>query len=189
MSRGSCRGHPPAYGTYGDRPRQTLAVVQQRQRGYHHQRVDGDRQRVRHLRPLPDRECHVARPASTSSDGDSSGFSAADTAFLRARDRTCRGPHSCHAPASGCDLDHTIAKVDGGGHHRGNGGPLCRRCHIYKHQSGATLRQPEPGVFQWTTPLGHEYVVRPEPYDESTGPPQPYDIARQRLARLFALAA
>lgn len=128
-----------------------------------------------------------ARPVPAGQDG--SGFSAADTAFLRARDRTCRGPQGCHAPASGCDLDHTVAKVDGGGHHRGNGGPLCRRCHMFKHQSGADLRQPEPGVFAWTTPFGHRYVVRPEPYDESTGPRPPAAIPRQRLARLFSLAA
>jgi hypothetical protein len=112
-----------------------------------------------------------ARPARTA--GGLNGFSAADAAFLRARDRTCRGPQGCHRPASRCELDHTIAKVDGGGHERGNGGALCKREHAFKHQSGAALRQPEPGVFEWTTPLGHRYTVKPEPYDEATGPPDP----------------
>jgi hypothetical protein len=111
-----------------------------------------------------------ARPAPPVGQN---GFSTADTAFLRARDRTCRGPQGCDRPASQCDLDHTIAKVDGGGHERDNGGPLCEREHRFKHESGATLRQPQPGVFEWTTPLGHTYAVKPEPYDESTGPPDP----------------
>jgi hypothetical protein len=112
-----------------------------------------------------------ARPTRT--DGTLGGFSAADAAFLRARDRTCRGPTGCRVPASQCDLDHTTAKVDGGSHDRGNGGPLCRLEHRFKHESGAALRQPAPGVFEWTTPLGHKYTVKPEPYDESTGPPDP----------------
>jgi hypothetical protein len=99
--------------------------------------------------------------------------SAADAAFVQARDRTCRGPQGCRVPASRCELDHTIAKLDGGGHARGNAGPLCKREHMFKHQSGASLRQPEPGVFERTTPLGHSYTIRPEPYDESTGPPDP----------------
>lgn len=103
--------------------------------------------------------------------GGRNGFSAADAAFLRARDRTCRGPQGCAAPATSCDLDHTTAKVDSGSHQRGNGGCVCRREHLFKHQSGAKLRQPRPGVFEWITPLGHRYTVKPEPYDESTGPP------------------
>jgi hypothetical protein len=113
-----------------------------------------------------------ARPTPTTGRN---GFSATDTAFLRTRDRTCRGPHGCHHPASQCDLDHTVAKVDGGGHERANGGALCKREHRYKHESGAELRQPEPGIFEWTTPLGHRYTIKPEPYDESTGPPKPPD--------------
>jgi Domain of unknown function (DUF222) len=120
--------------------------------------------------------CHgitTARPRPTGGTGSGRGFSAGDGAFLRARDRTCRGPQGCHRPASGCELDHTVAKVDGGGHERSNGGALCKREHMFKHQSGAVLHQPEPGVFQWTTPLGHSYTIKPEPYEESTGPPDP----------------
>jgi hypothetical protein len=108
----------------------------------------------------------AARP-----DSGVNGFRAADAAFLRARDRTCRGPQGCHQPASRCELDHTVAKADGGGHERDNGGPLCTREHVFKHQSGAVLTQPAPGVFTWITPLGHHYTIKPEPYEESTGPP------------------
>jgi hypothetical protein len=89
------------------------------------------------------------------------------------QDRQTTRPAGCHTPASACQLDHTIAKVDGGGHERANGGPLCTREHLFKHQSGAILRQPQPGLFEWITPLGHTYTVRPEPYDEGTGPPDP----------------
>jgi uncharacterized protein DUF222 len=115
---------------------------------------------ITHARPLP-------------ATAGRNGFSAKDAAFLRARDRTCRGPQGCDRPASQCELDHTVAKVDGGGHQRANGGPLCTREHRFKHTSGATLRQLAPGVFEWTTPLGHRHTVKPEPYDESTGPPDP----------------
>jgi hypothetical protein len=109
-----------------------------------------------------------ARPAD---DGQLAWFAAADRAFVHARDRTCRGPNGCRAPASRCQTDHTVARADGGRHERGNAGPLCTREHRFKHESAARLRQPMPGVFEWTTPLGHSYTVRPEPYDESTGPP------------------
>lgn len=111
-----------------------------------------------------------ARPAGA---GQQAWFAAADLAFVHARDRTCRGPNGCRVPASRCDTDHTVARAEGGGHERGNAGPLCRREHRFKHESGASLRQPTPGVFEWTSPLGHTYTVRPEPYDESTGPPDP----------------
>jgi uncharacterized protein DUF222 len=129
--------------------------------------MDGDGQLVYHgitnARPIPD-------PVTGRT-----GFSAADAAFLRARDRTCRGPQGCPVPASACELDHTLAKVDGGGHQRGNGGAMCTREHHFKHESGAKVRQPRPGWFEWITPLGHTYTVKPEPYDESTGPPEPPD--------------
>jgi hypothetical protein len=67
---------------------------------------------------------------------------------------------------------------------------MCKREHMYKHRSGARLEQPEPGVFVWTTALGHTYEVRPEPYFESTelpetGSGQPSPSAR-RLARILA---
>ena len=122
--------------------------------------------------------------------GGRGGFSAADAAYIRARDGTCRGPAGCSVSASDCEIDHTLARVDGGGHERGNGGCMCKREHMYKHRSGARLEQPEPGVFVWTTALGHTYEVRPEPYFESTelpetGSGQPSPSAR-RLARILA---
>jgi hypothetical protein len=37
--------------------------------------------------------------------------------------------------------------------------------HRYKHESGAKLEQIRPGVYRWTTPLGHTYIVEPDPDD------------------------
>jgi hypothetical protein len=42
-----------------------------------------------------------------------------------------------------------------------NLGPLCRRDHRLKTDGGFVLRQPQPGVFEWTTPAGLRYRVRP----------------------------
>lgn len=109
--------------------------------------------------------------ADTGTTEERDGFAAADVAFIRARDRTCRGPQACATPAESCDTDHTLAKVDGGGHDISNGGPFCRREHRYKHLSGARLTQPAPGRFVWTTQFGHSYTVRPETPDDRTGPP------------------
>jgi hypothetical protein len=38
---------------------------------------------------------------------------------------------------------------------------LCRRHHRLKTDGGFVLRQLRPGVFEWTTPTGHRYLVRP----------------------------
>lgn len=112
-----------------------------------------------------------ADQAGGTSDADRSGFSATDIAFIRARDRTCRGPQACPTPAAASDTDHTIAKTDGGPHTVDNGGPLCERDHMYKHRSGSTLQQIQPGVFVWITQFGHTYTRRPETPDDATGPP------------------
>jgi hypothetical protein len=88
--------------------------------------------------------------------------SAADAAFVKARDRTCRAP-GCRTPAHKADVDHTVAWEDGGPSLPGNLGVLCRHCHRYKHSSGVHVAQPTPGVFIWRTRLGHTYTTRPEP--------------------------
>jgi hypothetical protein len=81
-------------------------------------------------------------------------------AFVRARDGTCRAP-GCRRPARTCDLDHTVARADGGGHTADNLGALCRKHHAFKHSPGTTLEQLRPGVFGWTTPNGMQYVTAP----------------------------
>lgn len=110
-------------------------------------------------------------------------------AHVRARDRVCARP-GCSARASTCDLDHTIEYVrhDGDTAHT-NLGPLCPRDHQIKTDGGFQVTQPEPGVFDWLTPTGHRYRIRPgnagrwEQLSRSpgtgpsvTGPPDPPEV-------------
>lgn len=93
-------------------------------------------------------------------------------AHIRARDRRCARP-GCDVAAERCDLDHTIefhgraSTPPGtdppapGSTSADNLGPLCRRDHRLKSGAGFVLRQPEPGVFEWLTPTGHRYRLRP----------------------------
>jgi hypothetical protein len=89
-------------------------------------------------------------------------------AYVRARGMSPAGHR-----AAGCDLDHTIAWTHGGPTHPTNLGALCRYHHRAKHHPGWHLRQPQPGVFTWTSPLGHTYTVGPDqrPDRPSTHPP------------------
>ncbi|HEY0217717.1 MAG TPA: DUF222 domain-containing protein [Cellulomonas sp.] len=88
---------------------------------------------------------------------------------VRARDGRCARP-GCTVDADGCDLDHTVefhgpaasgAPPGTGTTSADNLGPLCRRDHRLKTDGGFTLRQVSPGVYEWTSPAGHRYRVRP----------------------------
>ena len=88
---------------------------------------------------------------------------------IRVRDRTCAAP-GCSTSAWRADLDHTVEfhpqpgaapGTPPGETSAGNLGPLCRRHHRLKTDGGFRLRQPEPGVFEWATPAGRRYLVRP----------------------------
>jgi hypothetical protein len=81
--------------------------------------------------------------------------------YVIARDLTCRFPY-CGQPAWRGDLDHTRAWHKGGRTCRCNLGPLCRAHHLLKQMLGWTLSQPQPGIFQWTTPAGCVYAVGPD---------------------------
>ncbi len=78
-----------------------------------------------------------------------------------ARDQTCRSP-TCGQPAWRGDLDHTIPYHLGGKTCRCNLGGFCRCHHRLKQLTGWTVTQPRPGVFEWTTPTGRTYTVRPD---------------------------
>ncbi|HEX5533322.1 MAG TPA: hypothetical protein VFX33_06230 [Actinomycetales bacterium] len=94
------------------------------------------------------------------------------------RDATCIGP-ACHHPAAGTQLDHTINYKEPSRRARGRGrrgegaqvgttadhnlGPLCTRWHNAKTHGRWRLRQPEPGLFIWTSPLGRTYTRRARP--------------------------
>jgi hypothetical protein len=79
---------------------------------------------------------------------------------LEFRDGTSVFPTSS-VPARACDTDHsdpwpadTCAA---------NTGPLNRRAHNLKTEGHLSLRQPSPGVFEWTTRTGHTYTRHPDP--------------------------
>lgn len=77
------------------------------------------------------------------------------------RNPTCVFP-GCRMPASDCDLDHNQAWSKGGPTEVENLSPLCRHDHVIRH-GGWAIKQPRPGIYQWTSPLGHRYTVGPGP--------------------------
>jgi hypothetical protein len=90
--------------------------------------------------------------------------------FIKARDRTCRFP-GCTRPARRSDIDHQVPWPTGATCNT-NCACLCRKHHRAKHEGGWQVRQPKPGWFTWTSPLGFTHVVPPEPVTEPP-PPQP----------------
>jgi hypothetical protein len=90
---------------------------------------------------------------------------AEDTAFIRARDRTCRAP-SCRRAARQCDVDHTDDYASSKDSRPSNLACLCRRDHLWKHLKQTGLIQITPGILGFTTPLGQHIVTHPEPYDD-----------------------
>lgn len=91
---------------------------------------------------------------------------------VEVRDRTCSFV-GCRRPARKSDKDHTRDHADGGPTTRWNVGPLCERHHRLKTEGWWTLRQPTPGRFEWTSPLGRTYRTRGEPIRPPTVPPSP----------------
>ncbi|MFC7671449.1 DUF222 domain-containing protein [Mycolicibacterium sp. GCM10028919] len=83
--------------------------------------------------------------------------------FVRCRDLTCRFP-GCSQPATGADIDHTIAWPIGPTC-ASNLKCLCRRHHLLKtFWSGPTGwrdRQLPDGTIVWTSPHGRTYVTEP----------------------------
>ncbi len=88
---------------------------------------------------------------------------------VRQRDRHCSAP-GCVVPADRAELDHTLdfhgrpgspPGTTRGTTSAGNLGPLCRRDHRLKTAGGFTLRQTEPGIYEWVAPTGHRYRVQP----------------------------
>jgi hypothetical protein len=87
---------------------------------------------------------------------------AAQAAFLRWRDLTCRFP-GCDAPAQVCDVDHT-KPYPHGATHPSNTKLYCRHHHLLKTfyaGFGWTDRQLPDGTIVWTAPTGHTYTTQP----------------------------
>ncbi|HEY8475117.1 MAG TPA: HNH endonuclease signature motif containing protein, partial [Natronosporangium sp.] len=104
-------------------------------------------------------------------DPDRRRPTAAQAAFVRARDPTCRAP-GCRRPAHTCDIDHTQPWANGGKTTTSNLGCLCRAHHLFRHTTGTQLTQLSPGVFSWQTPHGLQYLVRQDPPLLSLNQPQ-----------------
>ena len=83
--------------------------------------------------------------------------------FIRARDLTCRFP-GCRVPATGCDIDHTIAWPHGPTQ-ASNLKCVCRPNHLLKTfwggDDGWRDRQDPDGTVHWTAPDGRTYVTDP----------------------------
>ena len=83
------------------------------------------------------------------------------TRQIEVQNPTCVFP-GCRMPATECDLDHTRAWAEGGPTITDNLSPLCRHDHRLKH-SGWRMKRIRPGIYQWTSPLGHTYTTGPDP--------------------------
>jgi Domain of unknown function (DUF222)/HNH endonuclease len=90
---------------------------------------------------------------------------AAQIAFVRARDRRCQAP-GCRVPARRCQVDHRIPWAKGGPTFIDNLYCLCKRHHRAKDEGGYTYH-PVPGGMQWTTPAGRTYLKRQSHIDQS----------------------
>ncbi|GAA0927674.1 HNH endonuclease signature motif containing protein [Pseudonocardia zijingensis] len=107
---------------------------------------------------------------------------------IRIRDRNCIGP-GCTRPARRSDLDHTRDHSRGGPTVDTNIGPACRR-HHGDEDRGWTLTQPEPGLFQWISPLGRVYRTRGEPIrPDLRAEPRPHPRRRHRRSHRRARPA
>ncbi len=84
---------------------------------------------------------------------------AAEDAFVRARDRSCRAP-GCRRRAATCELDHRIEWARGGPSHRGNLDARCNHHHRFRSQPGHTINRTSDGI-RWTTPNGRSYDIDP----------------------------
>jgi HNH endonuclease. len=123
---------------------------------------------------LPDMDVEMRRWAADASAGPDGRAhrtpTAAQAAFVRARDRHCQAP-GCRVPAHRCQIDHRIPWHSGGPTLIDNLYCLCRLHHRAKDEAGFTYHPTGRGL-RWTTPAGHIYLTRP-----------PSRLTRSRLTR------
>lgn len=81
---------------------------------------------------------------------------------VEARQPTCTFP-GCRMPARDSDIDHSVDHALGGPTEVGRLAPGCRHDHGLRHTGGWTFRQPQPGVYRWTSPRGHTYTTYRDP--------------------------
>lgn len=81
---------------------------------------------------------------------------------VRALHPTCTFP-GCRMPAEDSDIDHIMARTEGGKTLVRNHGPLCRRHHMAKHKRGWRYRKIGRVVIEWISPLDHRYRTERPP--------------------------
>ena len=84
--------------------------------------------------------------------------SVAQRRHIEARNPTCVFP-GCRMPSRSCDIDHTVAVVDGGPTTTCNLAPLCRHHHRVKHEAPWQLTRQHRGGYRWMSRLGHSYTT------------------------------
>ena len=84
---------------------------------------------------------------------------------------TCIGA-GCRAPARSADIDHLHDHSKGGDTVKENLEPMCRHDHRVKTEAGWQLRR-VADTFEWTTRLGHVYLVPIPPVLPTPPPPDP----------------
>ena len=82
---------------------------------------------------------------------------ATETAFIQARDRTCRAP-GCNRRAIRCDIDHRQPHAEHGASHRGNCFDLCKRHHVLKHEKKFVIHPVGQTGFMWQAQDGGLYL-------------------------------
>ena len=80
---------------------------------------------------------------------------------VETRNPTCVFP-GCRMPATECDLNHEIPWAEAHRTTIRELGPLCRHNHNDHHRHRWKLKQIRPGIYEWTSPLGHTYIVGPD---------------------------
>jgi hypothetical protein len=91
---------------------------------------------------------------------------------IQIRDRSCI-MIGCRAPTHSTDTDHTLDHAHNGTTTEHNLDTACRHDHRLKHHGGWQLHQPQPGVFHWTSRLGHAYHLPARPIIEPLPHPLP----------------
>ena len=83
---------------------------------------------------------------------------AAQRRTIEARAPTCIFP-GCRMPSIHCDIDHNQPWAEGGPTADPNLGPFCRHDHVTRHKHNWKVKQLRPGVYQFTSRLGHTYIT------------------------------
>jgi hypothetical protein len=110
---------------------------------------------------------HPVTADDLDSDPDAETPSPALAEFVCVRDRHPTNPNAPAVAAHSGDIDHTVARSQGGKTVRANLTPLQRRWHLLKTHHDWTVDRVARG-WRWTSPEGHAYLT--EPYDYRLGP-------------------